>query len=76
MEFWPLKSLSKVLEVHRDSISKSGSCLGSVRVHSLTLSYTYLHSWEYVMWLSGLLSAHTLQPFCFDFWAFSWPTTL
>jgi hypothetical protein len=29
----------KVSGVHRDSISQSGSCLGSVRVHSLTLSY-------------------------------------
>jgi len=29
----------KDLEVHRDSNSQSGSSLGSVRVHSLTISY-------------------------------------
>ncbi len=33
---WSLKFLG----VHRDSISQLGSCLGSVRVHSLTLSCT------------------------------------
>jgi hypothetical protein len=38
IEFWPLQSLFEVSGVHRDSISQSGSCLGSVRVHSLTLS--------------------------------------
>jgi hypothetical protein len=62
IEFWPLKSLSKVLEVHRDSISQSGSCLGSVRVHSLTLSYTPKSMWcdsRASSWLA------TLQPFCF-----------
>jgi hypothetical protein len=37
---WPLQSLSKDLGVHRDSNSQSGSSLGSVEVHSLTLSYT------------------------------------
>jgi len=40
IEFWPLNLLSEVSGVHRDFISQSGSCLGSVRVHSLTLSYT------------------------------------
>jgi hypothetical protein len=40
-EFWPLWLLSKNLEVHRDSNSQSGSSLGSVKVHSLTLSYTF-----------------------------------
>jgi hypothetical protein len=38
-DFWPLQSPSKDLEVHRDSNSQSGSSLGSVKVHSLTLSY-------------------------------------
>jgi len=32
--------LSKDLGVHQDSNSHSGSSFGSVRVHSLTLSYT------------------------------------
>jgi len=40
LSFDPLKSVSEVSGVHRDSISQSGSCLGSVRAHSLTLSYT------------------------------------
>jgi len=31
-----LKSLSEILKVHRNSISQSGSCIGSVRVHSYT----------------------------------------
>ncbi len=39
-EFWPLQSPSEDSKVHQDSISQSGSCLGSVRVHSLTLSFT------------------------------------
>jgi hypothetical protein len=38
--FWPLQSFSENLRVHRDSNSQSGSSLRSVRVHSLTLSYT------------------------------------
>jgi hypothetical protein len=38
--FWPLQSLSKNSEVHRDSNSQSGSSLGNVGVHSLTLSHT------------------------------------
>jgi len=59
IEFWPFKSLSEVSGVHRDSISQSGSCLGSVSVHSLTLPHTFLHSREYVMWLLGFLLAHT-----------------
>jgi hypothetical protein len=45
IEIWPLKSVSEVSGVHRDSISQSGSCLGSVRVHSLTLSYTPGSPW-------------------------------
>jgi hypothetical protein len=45
IEFWPLKLLSEVPGLHRDSISQSGSCLGSVRVHSLTLSYTPGSMW-------------------------------
>jgi hypothetical protein len=36
----PLQSFFKDSEVHRDSNSQSGSSLGSVRVHSFTLSYT------------------------------------
>jgi hypothetical protein len=44
IEFWPLKSLSEVSGVHRDSISQSGNCLGSVSVHSLTLPHIFLHS--------------------------------
>ncbi len=63
IEFWPLQSLFEVLEVHRDSISQNGSCLGSVRVHSLILPHTFLRSQEYVMllpsfflpWLPGFL---------------------
>jgi hypothetical protein len=39
-EFWPLESLSKDSKVHWDSNSQSGSFLGSVRVHSLTLFCT------------------------------------
>jgi len=38
--------LSEVSGVHQDSISQSGSCLGSVSVHSLTLPHTFLHSRE------------------------------
>jgi hypothetical protein len=40
IEFWPLKSVFEILGVHWDSFSQSGSCLGSVKAHSLTLSYT------------------------------------
>jgi len=63
IEFWPLKSLFEVLEVHRDSISQSGSCLRSVRVHSLTLSYT-----PESMWCDSRASSWptSLQPLCFD----------
>jgi hypothetical protein len=63
IEFWPLKLLSEVLRVHRDSISQSESCLGSVSVHSLTLPHTFLHSWEYEMWLLGFLLVRTLAAF-------------
>jgi hypothetical protein len=50
--FWPMKSLSKNLEVHRDSNSQNGSSLGSVSVHSLTLSYTFnlLGTWNVIPW--------------------------
>jgi len=58
---WPLKSLSEVLGIHWDSISQNGSCLGSVRVHSLTLSCT-LGS----VWCDSRDSSWSapLQPFC------------
>jgi len=55
IEFWPLQSLYEILGVQQDSISQSGSCLGNVRVHSLILPHTFLHSQEYVMWLSGFV---------------------
>jgi hypothetical protein len=45
IEFLPLELLSEVLGDHQDSISQIGSCLGSVRVHSLTLSYTPRSMW-------------------------------
>jgi len=38
--FWPLQLLSEHSGVHRDSNSQGGSSLGSVKVHSLTLSFT------------------------------------
>jgi len=57
--FWPLKSLSEVSGVHRDSISQSGNCLGSVKVHSLILPHIFLHSQEYVMWLPSFFLART-----------------
>jgi len=44
----------------QDSISQNGSCFGSVRVHSFTLSSTPLHSREYVMWLPNFFLAHNL----------------
>jgi hypothetical protein len=37
---WPLQLPFQDLGVHWDSIFESGSCLGSVRVQSFTLSYT------------------------------------
>jgi hypothetical protein len=40
MSFDPLQSISENSEVHWNSNSQSGSPLGSVWVHSLTLSYT------------------------------------
>jgi hypothetical protein len=51
---------SEVSGVHRDSISQSESCLGSVNVHSLTFFHTFLYSQEYVVWLSSFLLARTL----------------
>jgi hypothetical protein len=39
MGFDPLQSLFKDLGLHWDSNSQSGNSLGSVKVHSLTLSY-------------------------------------
>ncbi len=57
IEFWPMKSLFEVLGVHRDSISQSGSCLGSVRVHSFTFFYIlrsmWCDSWAF-SWLAPL----------------------
>jgi len=38
-EFWPLKLLSQNLWIHQDSNSQSENPLGSVWVHSFTLSY-------------------------------------
>jgi hypothetical protein len=49
IEIWPFNSPSEVSGVHRDSLSQIGSCLGNVRAHSLTLSYTFLHSRECVV---------------------------
>jgi hypothetical protein len=40
MSFDPLKLLFEDLEIHQDSNSQSVSSFGSVKVHSLTLSYT------------------------------------
>jgi len=40
LSFLPLQSLSEHSEVHRDSNSQGRSSLGSVRVHSLALSFT------------------------------------
>jgi len=40
MEFWPMQSLYENSKIHQDSNFQSGSSLGSVKVHSLTLSYT------------------------------------
>jgi len=61
IEFWPLKLLSEVLGVHWDSISQSGSCLGSVKVHSPTLSYT-----PGSLWSDSCVSScpATFQPLC------------
>jgi hypothetical protein len=39
--FWSLQSLFENLKVHEDSNSQSGSSLGSVEVHFLTLSHTF-----------------------------------
>jgi len=61
LSFDPSKLVSEVLGVPRDSISQSGSCLGSVRVHSLTLSYTPAS-----MWCDARASfwPEPLQPLC------------
>jgi len=57
--FWPLQSLLKNSRVHWDSNSPNGSYLGSVRVHSLTLSYTPRSK----MCLPGLpLVPHSCKP--------------
>jgi hypothetical protein len=42
---WGSWRLFEVSEVHQDSISQSGSCLGNVSVHSLTLSYIPKSIW-------------------------------
>ncbi len=39
LSFDPLQSLSENLGIHRDFNFQNGNSLGSVRVHSLTLSY-------------------------------------
>jgi len=54
--------LSKDSKIHRDSNSQNGSSLGSVRVHSLTLSYTP-GSMRCGSWAS--LLAFTLASPCF-----------
>ncbi len=53
--------LSEDLEIHQDSNSQSGSSLGSVKVHSLTLSHT-LRSMKCDSWASFL--ARTLASLC------------
>jgi len=58
-----LKSPSENSGIHWDSISQSGSSLGSVGVHSLTLSYT-LGSMKCDSQAS--LLAHTFASICFD----------
>jgi hypothetical protein len=61
LRFDPLKLVSEVSGLHRDSISQSESCLGSVRVHSFTLSYTPGSPWC-DSWAS--LWPAPLQPLC------------
>jgi len=55
--FWPLQLLFENLEIHQDSNSQSGSSLGGVGVHSLTLSH--------ISWAS--LLARTLASPCFGY---------
>jgi hypothetical protein len=50
--FWPLKPLSEGSGVHHDSNSQSGNSLGSVRLYSLTLSYT-LESMKWESWATS-----------------------
>ncbi len=45
IEFWLFQSPFEGLEIHWDNISQSGSCIGSVNVHSLTLCYTPRSMW-------------------------------
>jgi hypothetical protein len=40
IRFWPLQSFSKDSEIHWDFNSQSGNLIRSVKVHSLTFSYT------------------------------------
>jgi len=61
-EFRPLKLLSENSKVPRKSNSQSGSSLGSVKVHSFTLSYTP-GSMKCDSWASHL--AHTFASPCF-----------
>ncbi len=61
LSFWPLQLLFEHLEVHQDSNSQRGSSLGSVRVYSLTHSYTLGSMWH-DYWVS--LFAHNLATFC------------
>jgi hypothetical protein len=46
IEFWSLQLLYENLRVHWDSNSQGGSSLESVKVHSLTLSYTLGNMWR------------------------------
>jgi hypothetical protein len=55
LRFDPCNRFLKFRESTGTPSPKVGVCLGSVRVHSLTLSNTLSHSREYVMWLPGLL---------------------
>jgi hypothetical protein len=61
IEFLPLKSPSEDLEVHQDFNSQSGNSFGSVRIDSLTLSYTPKNM-QCDSWAS--LSAHKLASPC------------
>jgi hypothetical protein len=76
IEFWLLKLLYEVLKIHQDFISQNGSCLGSVKVHSLILPHTF--STPESMWCDSRASfwPEPLQLFCLDSRASSWPAPL
>ncbi len=63
MGFDPCNRSLKGLGVHEDSNSQSGSSLGSVRVHSFTISYTSKNM-RCDSWASLLV--HTLASLCFS----------